>query len=409
MAKRKFPYMLNFSELMHAVLSSLSVANLSHPIFLIFALALGACVGSFLNVVIYRLPRDMGVHKPARSFCPSCKAQIPGWQNLPIVSWLLLRGKCSKCGSPIAARYILVEALTAVLFGIVWVQFSPYGWPIAWMTWIFVALLISATFIDLEHFIIPDSITIGGMIAGLVLAALIPLIPPSVAMEVRSMDGLHEVRNLIWWRGLCYSALGAASGFALIWTVVQLGKLAFGRRTHQFDEPQAWKIHQPDPEDEPRMEIGEETWLWSEMFSRESDKLIIEVSDLKLNGESKEAEKITFFWDRAELDGDTLSLEELKEIEGMSVKIVQPREAMGLGDVKFVAMIGAFLGWEATIFSLIAGAVIGSLVGTLQKAVGGERWSRPIPFGPYLAIGAFVYLFYGPQILAWYTGWLRVG
>lgn len=382
--------------------------DLQHPIFLGFALALGACVGSFLNVVIYRLPNDLSVNKPARSFCPSCKYQIPWYQNLPILSWLLLRGKCANCKGSIAPRYIMVEALTAIIFGIVWVVFSRFGWPVALTVWIFVSLLISATFIDIDHFIIPDGITIGGMVAGLAIAALLPLIPPSLAFETVSARTLHGLPNVVWWRGLCFSALGAAAGFALIWTVVQLGKLAFGRKVHEFDEPKSWKIHQPSPDDEPQLEIGDEKLVWSELFGRPSDKLIIETSDLQLNGEADGADKIVFYWNRAVVGDKTIDLEKLEHAQGKSAKIVQPREAMGFGDVKFVAMIGAFLGWQATIFSLVAGAVIGAIVGVTQKAVGGERWSKPIPFGPYLALGAFVFLFYGEKILSLYLNWVNL-
>ncbi|MFT5466306.1 MAG: leader peptidase (prepilin peptidase)/N-methyltransferase [Verrucomicrobiales bacterium] len=381
-----------------------AVDSLSHPIFLIFALVVGACVGSFLNVVIYRVPREIGLSKPLRSFCPSCKKQIPSWLNIPILSWILLRGKCAECKSPIAVRYVMVEALTALLFGIVWVKFSIYGWPIALMIWIFISLLISATFIDFEHYIIPDGITIGGMIVGLALAALTALVPPQWTLEVRHTFELHGVRNVNWLRGLCYSGLGAATGFALIWTVVQLGKLAFGRNVRKFEKPQAWKIYQPNPDDEPQLEIGDETLLWSDMFARESDKLVIEVSDLMLNGKADDGDEIIIFWNRAEIGETTINLEQLELIEGKTLKMVQPREAMGFGDVKFVAMIGAFLGWEATVFSLVGGAVIGALVGTLQRVIGGERWAKPIPFGPYLALAAMVYLFWGEAIKAWYIG-----
>src|SRR5216684_2855160 len=136
-----------------------------------FAFVLGAAVGSFLNVCIYRLPRDLSVNKPRRSFCPSCKKPIPWQQNLPLISWLLLRGKCANCGSKIAFRYFAVEVLSALLFLAVWLSFPG---PIALVYWVFVSLLIAATFIDFEHFIIPDEITIGGTVAGLLCSFLVP-------------------------------------------------------------------------------------------------------------------------------------------------------------------------------------------------------------------------------------------
>src|SRR5213079_2195713 len=119
------------------------------------AFILGAAVGSFLNVCIYRLPRDLSVNEPRRSFCPACKKPIPWRQNLPLLSWLFLRGKCANCGSRIAFRYFAVELLTALLFLAVWISFP---WPVALVYWVFVSLLVAATFIDFEHFIIPDEI-----------------------------------------------------------------------------------------------------------------------------------------------------------------------------------------------------------------------------------------------------------
>ena len=142
-----------------------------HTLFAVFAFVLGAAIGSFLNVGIYRLPRDISVNKPRRSFCPACKAPIPWHQNVPLVSWLVLRGRCSNCGARIAFRYFGVELLTALLFLAVW-KFFP--WQIAIAYWVFVSILVVATFVDLEHFIIPDQITLGGTIAGVVASLLVP-------------------------------------------------------------------------------------------------------------------------------------------------------------------------------------------------------------------------------------------
>src|SRR6476646_12075227 len=140
-------------------------------LFSIVAFVLGACVGSFLNVCIYRLPLNLSVNQPRRSFCPSCKTQIPWHQNLPLVSWLLLRGHCAKCGAPIVVRYFAVELLTALFFLIIWKSFP---WQIAIAYWVFIALVIAATFIDFEHFIIPDELTIGGTVAGIVASLAEP-------------------------------------------------------------------------------------------------------------------------------------------------------------------------------------------------------------------------------------------
>src|SRR2546423_472461 len=135
------------------------------------AFALGAVVGSFLNVCIYRLPRDLSVNKPRRSFCPACRKEIPWFHNLPLLSWLFLRGHCANCGAKIPFRYFLVELITALLFFAVW---RTFPWQLALAYWVFVALLIVATFVDFEHFIIPDEITLGGIAAGLVASAIVP-------------------------------------------------------------------------------------------------------------------------------------------------------------------------------------------------------------------------------------------
>src|SRR5690349_11142228 len=153
-------------------------------LFSTFAFILGASIGSFLNVCIYRMPRDLSVNEPKRSFCPSCKYQIPWYRNLPLISWLALRGKCANCGAKISFRYFGVELLTGLLFLAVWwrVWIEPrpewhgQGWMLALPYWILVSLLVVATFIDFEHFIIPDEVTIGGTVAGVLLSFAMPIL-----------------------------------------------------------------------------------------------------------------------------------------------------------------------------------------------------------------------------------------
>src|SRR5436305_14009755 len=140
-------------------------------LFSIFAFVLGACVGSFLNVCIYRLTLNLSVNQPRRSFCPSSKTQILLHANLPLVSWLALLGLCANCGARIPFRYFVVELLTAVFFLVIW---KAFPWPITIAYWVFIALVIAATFIDFEHFIIPDELTIGGTIAGLIASTSVP-------------------------------------------------------------------------------------------------------------------------------------------------------------------------------------------------------------------------------------------
>src|SRR5207247_4024229 len=136
-----------------------------------FAFVLGAAVGSFLNVCIYRLPVDLSINRPRRSFCPACKEPILWHQNIPLISWLWLRGRCANCSAKISFRYFAVELLTALLFLAIWQSFP---WQMAIAYWIFVSLLIVGTFIDFDHFIIPDAVTLGGVITGIFASVTVP-------------------------------------------------------------------------------------------------------------------------------------------------------------------------------------------------------------------------------------------
>ena len=182
-------------------------------LFAVAAFVVGAVIGSFLNVCVYRLPLGLSVNEPKRSFCPHCKAQIKWYQNIPIMSWLALRGRCANCHQPIAVRYPLVELLTAVLFFMVWERFRQ-EWILVLPFWIFVSLMIVATFIDFDWFIIPDEITIGGTVAGGLLSAAIPQL-------------MGEESHAL---GLLWSLIGAAAGYVTLRAVVEGGKLAFGRK-----------------------------------------------------------------------------------------------------------------------------------------------------------------------------------
>jgi len=133
------------------------------------AFVFGLCAGSFVNVLIYRLPRRISIVRP-RSACPSCRAPIAFYDNIPIVSYLVLRGHCRRCGAAIAWRYPAVELLTGVLFALVVARFGPTVTAAIYAA--FAAALVAVTFIDLEHRIIPDRITLAGAVAGLALAPL---------------------------------------------------------------------------------------------------------------------------------------------------------------------------------------------------------------------------------------------
>jgi leader peptidase (prepilin peptidase) / N-methyltransferase len=397
-----------------------------------FAFMFGAAIGSFLNVCIYRLPRDLSVNEPRRSFCPSCKNPIPWQQNLPLLSWLVLRGKCASCGSRIAFRYFAVELLTALLFLAVWLVFP---WPIALVYCVFVSLLVAATFIDFEHFIIPDEITIGGTIAGVLASVALPAL---MGEDAR-------------WRSGAQSLGAAALGYALLWIVLELGKRVFGKKSFRLAAPTSFSwtrrvVITPDGEDDVSdadLVVGDvgwksrpppmlkerlralwksflrflqisrerpdqrgEMWIWSEIFTRESDQLTMLCTEASIDSDVVHAATLNFSHQKLTIGERTWSLDNVNVIEGTISRLVIPREAMGRGDLKFLAAIGAFLGWRAVLFSIFAGSLAGSIVGLTSMLLGRRAWSAKIPFGPYLALGGLVWMFFGGRLIAWYVGLL---
>ena len=266
----------------------------------------GACAGSFLNVCIYRIPRDESVVHP-RSHCPHCNTLIPWYLNIPVISWILLRGRCRFCRGPISPRYILVELLTAALFLAILFQQAEYprllgmqtidDWRLVPVYILFIGGLILGTFVDLEHMIIPDSVTIGGIVAGLALSPLVP-----------SMHG-----SGVWHQGMLRSAIGAGVGFGLLLLIAYVGEKAF------------------------------------------------------------------------------------------------KKEAMGFGDVKLMGAVGAFLGWKAVIFTMVGASLVGSLVGISLILVGRSHMQSRLPFGPYLALAALVWIYWGSSLWGAYIDLLRIG
>jgi leader peptidase (prepilin peptidase)/N-methyltransferase len=354
-------------------------------LFSFLAFVLGAVAGSFLNVCIYRMPRDLSVNRPRRSFCPNCKKRIPFSQNIPLISWLFLRGRCASCGERIPFRYFTVELLTALLFLAVWLQFrSASCWLLVFPYWILVGLLIVATFIDFEHFIIPDEITWGGAVAGLILSFVIPQM---------MMTG-SNIFGLLW------SLVGAATGYFLLWGVVELGKIAFGKKRAVYDEPELFEWTRKG--DDAEIRLGEELMLWSDMFAREKDQLVLLTKTATIDGNDFRNETLTFFYNRLLLKGREFPLGKIDNVKADVIEVVIPREAMGFGDVKLIACIGAFLGWQAVIFTVVAASVVGACVGVATIAIGKRELSSKIPFGPYLALGALIWIFYGWDIVTWY-------
>ena len=273
-----------------------------------FVFAVGTVVGSFLNVCIYRIPWEKSVIWPGSS-CPRCWKPISAVDNIPIVSWLALRGECRQCGQPISPRYPLIELLVGLLFlglylvDVVHGERGRYGYEIGQplATWgyhaLLIALLVAATFIDYDLYVIPDSITFTGMFLGLALGTLSPTIRPQPATASTHASGL---------------AMGI------------LGLLIAG--------------------------------------------------------------------------GVTQSLRVL------GTKVFR-REAMGFGDVTLMGMIGAFLGWQAAVLSIFAGAFCGLGHAGWKLSIYVKKWwrgqklsagDRELPFGPYLSMGAVAMVFCWP-------------
>jgi leader peptidase (prepilin peptidase)/N-methyltransferase len=255
-------------------------------------LLLGLVLGSFLNVLIHRLPRKESIVSPP-SHCPRCGRRIRPYDNVPVLSYILLRGRCRDCRKRISPRYPLVETATGLLFLAVYVRFGP-SWASA-RACVLVCLLVVTALIDLDHQIIPFRISIPGLVIGLA-ASLLP--------QPAFRDAL----------------IGAAAGAAFI---------AFAGLL--------WRC------------------VLAPLFRRFG---------------------------------------------------IDQKEGMGGGDLPYAAMIGAFLGWRATIVALFAAVVFGVFIGLAARSAGRNRRGQPIPFGPFLALGGLVGLFFGNVIFAWYVGYI---
>jgi leader peptidase (prepilin peptidase)/N-methyltransferase len=249
-------------------------------IFFIF----GAMVGSFLNVCIYRIPKEESIIWPG-SHCRHCNKPVKSYDNIPLVSYLLLKGKCRYCKEPISIQYPVVEGVTALVSLFLMIKF---GLSLSYLIYFaFVAALIIIAVIDLYHQIIPDVISLPGIGVGLLASIIIP--------EITFFDSLIGI------------LFGGGSLF-LVATLYQ--------------------------------------WLFK-------------------------------------------------------------REGMGGGDIKLLAMIGAFLGWKAVILTILLSSLIGSITGITIMVLKGKDFKYAIPFGPFLSLGAVIALFYQNEIIFWYLQYKR--
>lgn len=293
----------------------MSLAELSPltPWVQVYALCLGCIIGSFLNVVVWRVPRGESLLHPP-SHCPNCGHAIRPWENIPIVSWLLLRGRCSGCHQPISIRYPLGELATGLVYLAVFQAALVRGLPVAVIPGHFFLLgtLISVTQIDVRHRLVPDVVTLSGMVAALLLALLLP------DSHLR----------------------GGASFF----TSVTLGLLA-GHGGAAAPPP---------------------------LLAAGLDSLLGLAAGLLLLGPLAAVGSV------------------------LSARLRRPDlTVMGWGDVKYLMMLGAFLGPDACLYILCAASCLGFAFGLLRLAVSRGRQGWSVPFAPFLSLAALAWLLVG--------------
>lgn len=338
----------------------------------------GACIGSFLNVVIYRLPRGLSVNKPRRSFCPHCGAAIPWYRNIPILSWLLLRGRGACCGKPIAVRYWLVEAACALLFAAMAWHWESESLPtlICFCAW--AALMLASFCIDWEQMVVLPVLAVPAALCGVGAYTLSPWLADAVSLEPLE--------------GAFYAVGGAGFGFALFAAVALLGRLAFGRKSRDYETEQAWSLRQEG--EDLALRIGQETLLWSELFMEESDRLTLTAA--QENTHEQAACDLTFTHCALLLpNGTEVPLESVEELHGRCKGYRHRRAAMGSGDAWLAMAIGAACGWQGVIFALVGG----SFIGLAQAFVARIGRGTPMPFGPALIAAATLWLFFSEEIM----------
>ena len=380
------------------------------PFLAIISFIIGASIGSFLNVVIYRLPRSISVNKPRRSFCPSCNYKIPFYLNIPIVSWLILLGKCRNCSSKVSIRYLFVELITGVLFLICWLIYAlplsgqfQVAYYLVLPGWLLISLLVSASLIDYEHQIIPDGLNIIGIISGLIFALIFPLVP----VNIMGIDSFFNSYEITWYKSFVISLLSGVFGFLIIYSVVFLGKIAFGTKVLSKNKSTRWSII--EGEENPILLFDGQEINFEDLFFVGTEKLVFECQKFDLNGDKIITDRVNVFYDRMDYNNESIAISDWVSVGGKSGKITYHREAMGFGDVKYMAMIGVFIGWKGILFTLFTASIIGTVVSLPGKILNSDNALNRIPFGPFLSLGALIWLFYGPQLLDWYINLIRLG
>jgi len=343
---------------------------------------LGCAIGSFLNVCIYRMPIGLSIVSPP-SHCPNCKHSIPWHLNMPLVTWLVLGGKCSNCKMPISPRYIAVELLTGLAFLGGWLAIGRQAPLVALAYCLILAGFIAASFIDFEHFIIPDEITKGGMVVGFLCSIAVP--------------ALHKVDSRVL--AMKESILGMLVGAGVVYLILQGGKVLFGKQQLEL-KPGTRVVFT-----ETALVLPDRSVPFEEIFARKSDVITFEAKVLELIDRCYRSVQIRLSAEKLEIGDEVLDPEPIKHMEAITDRMILPREAMGLGDVKFMGAIGAFLGWKATLFSLMVSSIIGAVVGVTLILLRRQELSSKLPYGPYIALAAIIWMFGGDK---WTAQWFAL-
>ncbi len=241
--------------------------------------------------------------------------------------------------------------------------------------------------------IIPTNLTWAGSAIGLIGCAIWP--------TLSAMAGY----NLTWLDGLVGGGIGWVAGYFGLWAVVELGKKAFGRKEMKFDMEVEWHLREPEGDEDPMCFVIDGNEIpWWDIFSRKTDKLVVDATETIVDGEKTGSGKLIILETRIELsDGRTFELENMVSLSGKATSAVIPREAMGMGDVHLLGMIGAFFGWSGVFFSLFSA----SLFAIVAALIGRIGFGKQLPFGPFLAMGCLAWMFGGWKL--WQAYMLFVG
>lgn len=376
--------------------------------FSIWIFVLGLCIGSFLNVCICRLPRHESLLHPP-SHCPQCGHAIRAWENVPVISYLFLRGRCSGCTQPISLRYPLVELATGVLFVLLWHRLWQTGAaPVAALpVLVLAAMLLVVALTDIEHGMIPNMVTLPGAAAGLALALLLPavrtpLLWGSVQDSVWDALLLDTISVPDRFAAFVLALVGALLGGGLLLLIRELGRVLWGRARMTGENAHTLTVSTAGliiDDDDPRP--------FDALLPRRSDCVIVELAEAPANTTLAETfatgDRVRITRTGVKAPDGVVSFDKLGDVTLRSRRWWQPREVLGLGDIKLAALLGAFLGITGVFFSLMVSALIGTVFGVLALAGTRGRTGAAVPFGPFLAGGGMVWLFAGPEILHWYS------